>query len=365
MTSQAKEFRLPGALQMLSWVGLAASLMTLALSAPHLIEEGGGLAMFLGNIARYTWTLTLLLLVFAQTRTLGARALVGAALAGFFGVASLAVMLGKPFVDWLGPQSLFVMSIFAPISEELLKVMPVAVFLLLAMRSPRFRPSVADAVLFGMTVASGFSVYENILYARVTGGWLDTLPFSPVLPFLSTQGSMLVGGHVVYTGLASLGLAVTIIYRKRFRLARYALPVGLAIAILEHMLVDRLVILDPSEQPALWVRLGLVITLWGYLSTLLLIGGIAVVTIYETRVMKRGGATLPASRSLGDSLADLKRSRTWAGLVQLHKRSRYESLRRSTILAAAQTGEHEPDARATAAVQRMYLTTNIPAGAAI
>lgn len=85
--------------------------------------------------------------------------------------------------------------------------MPVAIFLLLAVRSRQFRPSVGDVVLFGVTVAAGFSMYENILYARGTGGgWLDNLPFSPALPFLSTHGSMLVGGHVVYTALASLGL---------------------------------------------------------------------------------------------------------------------------------------------------------------
>jgi RsiW-degrading membrane proteinase PrsW (M82 family) len=362
--SETKGFRLPGLLQMLSWVGLAASLTTLAISTPRLIEQGGGAATVFGNIAQYAWTIALLLVAFAWTRTIGVRALAGAALGGFFGVSSLAVLVGKPLVDRYGPDSAFVLTVFAPVTEELLKLMPVALFLLLAMRSRQFRPSVADAVLFGVTVASGFSLYENILYARGTGGgWLENLPFSPALPFLSMHGSMLVGGHVVYTALTSLALAVTIIYGSRVRLARFALPVALAIVLIEHMTVNQLVILG-SDEPGILVRFCLLITLWGYLSTIALLGGIGAVVVYERRVMKRGGGTLPAELRLHDIMTGSRESSRWARLVQLHKKLRYESLRRATILAVAQTARSGPDAGATAAVERMYRNAAISIGAA-
>jgi hypothetical protein len=362
--TQTRKPKISGLLQPLSWVGLAISVATLGITAPKLVEEGGGLSMVLGNVAQYGWTIVLLFLVFARTRTIGARALVGAALGGFFGVSSLAVLIGKPFVDRLGAQSVFVMTVFAPVTEELLKLMPVGVFLLFAIRSRQFRPSMSDAVLFGTTVACGMSIYENILYARGTdGGWLANLPFSPALPFLHMQGSMLVGGHVVYTALASLGLAITVIYGRRVRLARYALPVTLAIAIFEHMTVDRLVLIG-SDEPGLFAQLSLLITLHGYLSTVLLLAGVGAVAVFETRLVQRGGATLPASLTVHDIIAGFGKSTRWASVVQLERRLSYESLRRSSILAAAQTVQSAPDASATASVERMYQSAGMTSGVA-
>lgn len=175
-TRSIKSFVQP-ALQAISYVGLALSLLALIVTAPGLVQVGGGVGIVLDNMAQFAWTLGLLLVVFARTRTVGARTLTGAALAGFFGIASLAVPTGKPFVDDLGPDSLSVMTVFAPLTEELSKLLPVAVLLLLAARSKHRRPSVGDAVLFGVTVASGVALHENILYGRGTeGGWLANLP---------------------------------------------------------------------------------------------------------------------------------------------------------------------------------------------
>lgn len=355
---------MPKALQLVSWIGLAVSLVTLALSTPKLVAEGGGWWVILGNLAQYGWTIGLLLVVFVKTRTIGARALLGAALGGFFGVSSLAVWAGKPFVDRLGPDSVFVMTVFAPVTEELLKLMPVAIFLLLARRSRRFRPSVGDAVLFGVTVACGMSMYENILYVRDTfGGWFVTLPFSAAMPFIHMQNGMLVGGHVVYTALTSLGLAVTLLYGSRARLARYALPVTLAVTIVEHMTVNSLVH-TAGGDPGWFAQLSLVVTLWGYLSTLLLVAGVAAVVAFETRQMRQGGGTLPASLTVREMIAGFRQSSRWAAAVQLQKRLRYESLRRATVLAVAQTEQREPDAGARASVQRMYDRAEFTSGAA-
>ncbi len=356
--------RMPSALQLYSSIGLALSLVTLALSTPKLVEEGGGWGVILGNLAQYGWTIVLLLVVFVKTRTIGARALIGAALAGFFGVSSLAVWAGKPFVDRLGPNSVFVSTLFAPVTEELFKLMPVAIFLLLARRSRRFRPSIGDAVLFGITVACGMSMYENILYVRDTyGGWFVTLPFSPAMPFIHMQNGMLVGGHVVYTALNSLALAVILLYGSRAPLARYALPVTLAVTIFEHMTVNRLVLIGSGDL-GWFAQLSLVVTLGGYLSTLLLVAGVAAVAAFETRLMRRGGGTLPASLTVREIIAGVRQPSRWAGMVQLHKRLRYESLRRASILAAAQTEQSAPDAGARASVQQMYDRAELTSGAA-
>lgn len=346
-----------------SWIGLALSLLALIESAPRLLEEGGGIGMVLGNVAKFGWTLALLLLVFGWTRTIGTRALVGAALAGFFGIASLAVLIGKPLMLWLGPENTFVPVVFAPVTEELLKLLPVAMFLLLAMRNPRSRPSVADVVLFGVTVAAGFTVYENILYARGTdGGWLTRMPISILLPFVTSHGPMLVGTHFVYAGLASLALGVTVIYGKQFRLARFALPIALLITMTEHATVNRIPMGYAGEALPLWVQLTLVITLSGYLSTLLLLIGVAAIAVYETRIIRRGSEMLPSALGPRDVINGLRGSPKLASLLQLHRGLRDESMRRSMILAAAQTGNSTPGAAAISAVEHPYNATGLAIG---
>lgn len=362
--TESRGLTLPSGLQLLSWIGLGVSLVTLAVASPKLIEEGGGLSVVVGNLAQYGWTIALLAVVFARTRTIGVRALTGAALAGFFGVSSLAVLVGKPFVEKLGQQSEFVMTVVAPVSEELLKLMPVAAFLLFAVRSRHFRPSIGDVVLFGTTVACGMSMYENILYARGTdGGWLQNLPFSPAFPFLHMQGPMLVGGHVVYTALTSLGLAITVFYGSRVRLAKLAFPVTLAVAIFEHSTVDRLVLIG-ADDLGWFARLSVLITLHGYLSTLLLVGGVAAVAVYEHRVIARGGGELPASLGVRDVIVGFGSSSRWASLVRLRKRLRYEYLRRSSILAAEQTAQSAPDAATIASVRAMFRGAELSGGVA-
>lgn len=352
-------------LPVVSRIALAISLLTLIVSTPRLIEQGGGAGVVLGNVAQYGWTVALLFVVFARTRTIGWRALLGAALAGFFGVASLAVLIGKPLVAQLGPRSPFVMLVFAPVTEVLLEVMPVALMLLLSVRSRRWRLSVGDAVLFGVTVASGFAVYEHILYARGTaGGWFTTLPFSLVLPFLSTNGPVLVGGHVVYNGLASLGLGVAIIYGKRFRFARWVFPIALAVGVLEHMTVNRVALTGMFDGLPFWTRVVLIVTFNGYLSALLFVAGVGAVAVFESRLVRRGGATLPAALRLGDVVASLRKSPRLPALAQLSRRLRYESARRSAILAVAQTGAANPDANAVATVNRIHDKTGLPIGAA-
>jgi RsiW-degrading membrane proteinase PrsW (M82 family) len=345
---------------------LALSLFALIVAAPGLIERGGGFGLVFGNAAQYAWTLALLVLVFARTHTIGARALAGAALAGFFGVTSLAVLAGKPFASWSLHDYLFLPVFVAPITEELLKLLPVALFVLLAVRNRRWRPSMSDAVLFGVAVASGFGLYENILFARSTGGgWLTTLPLSTLLPSITTHGSMLVGGHVVYTGLASLGLAVTVLYGRRLPIARFALPAALFVVVMEHVAVNQLssmgIIAGASPW---WTQLFVAISLNGYLSTLLFVAGVAAVAVFESRLVRRGGAELPAALRWRDTTASFNGTRRVAGLAELQRRLRYESMRRSAIFAAAQTRSGTPDDGASAAVRGFRRKTTLAAGAA-
>jgi RsiW-degrading membrane proteinase PrsW (M82 family) len=353
-------------LQAISWTGLALSLLALTVAAPGLIERGGGFGIVLGNAAQYGWTIALLFLVFARTHTIGARAVTGAALAGFFGVTALAVWIGKPFASWSLLGGLALPVLVAPVTEELLKLLPVALFVLLAARNRRWRPSLGDAVLFGVAVASGFGLYENILFARSTGGGvLTTLPLSALLPSITAHDSMLVGGHVVYTGLASLGLAVTVLYGRRFAVARFALPVAFFVVVMEHVAVNDLSSMGIMAGFApWWTRLAVALSFGGYLSTLLFVAGVAAVAVFEARLVRRGAAALPAALRWRDTAASFEGKRRIAGLAELQRRLRYESMRRSAIFAAAQTRSASPDDRASDAVRGLRGKTTLAAGAA-
>ncbi len=129
------------------------------------------------------------------------------------------------------------------------------------------------------------------------------------------------------------------------------------------MTVNRLVHIG-GDDPGWFAQLSLVVTLWGYLSTLLLVAGVAAVAAYETHLMRRGGATLPAPLTVRESLAGFRQSSRWLGMLQLHKRLRYESLRRACILAVAQTAQSAPDAGARACVRQMYDRAESTSGAA-
>jgi hypothetical protein len=60
--------------------------------------------------------------------------------------------------------------------------------------------------------------------------------------------------------------------------------------------------------------LSLVVTLWGYLSTLLLVAGVAAVAAFETRLMRHRGSTLPASLTVREIVAGVRQSSRWAGV---------------------------------------------------
>jgi RsiW-degrading membrane proteinase PrsW (M82 family) len=287
----------PRPLQIVSWVGLGVSTVALLAALPNLFTNGGGAGTVLSNAAASVWTLLLLVVAVASVRTIGLQAVAGAWFSGFFAITALAGLIGRPVVNALGADSTIAVAVWAPVTEEALKLMPVALFLVLASRNHQSRPSVGDAVLFGATVGAGFAVYENALFARGVGGVFDHLPFSPLLPTLQTAsdgGSMLVGGHLVYTALAALGLGIALLYRRRTRLAWFALPVAFGVAVIEHATANGLSLVSPLAARPGWIDATLVLTLNGYLSTLLLFIGVAGIAIAERRLLLK--QFVPATR---------------------------------------------------------------------
>ena len=112
---------------------LAISALTVIASLPR-ITKTAGMHVFTVDLAAQLWTLALLMFVAGPVRTIGWRAFVGAGLTGLLGITALARLVGTPLVAKLGTSSILATAVWVPITEELLKFLPVALVLGMAMR---------------------------------------------------------------------------------------------------------------------------------------------------------------------------------------------------------------------------------------
>lgn len=151
--------------RIISSAGLSIAAVTLAASLP-IVTRNGGASTYLDSLFQHLWSLALLTALALPVRTLTWRAYLGAGFTGYLAVTQLARLAGRPVVESLGPR-LFPVAIFVPITEELIRAIPVLVVALLAARRVRQRPSALDCALLGAWLGAGYAVYENSQYGRV------------------------------------------------------------------------------------------------------------------------------------------------------------------------------------------------------
>jgi RsiW-degrading membrane proteinase PrsW (M82 family) len=302
-------------MQMISNVGLAISGVSVVAALPR-ITQTAGLQTFLIDALAQLWTLALLTFATGPVRTLGWRAFAGAALTGFLAITGLARFVGRPLIENLGAANVFASAVWVPLTEELFKLIPVAIVLAITLRQLKGRPSALDVMLLGAWTGAGFALYENAALGR--GSF--SLSADPIMSlFIPSAGNgMAFGwqvaqtGHMVHTALIALGVAFALFYAQRVRYSWIAAVVAIAAALLEHCSQNAMVVQGLSEFVA---KAALVLTLGGRLSSLLLIAGVVCVMVFEWRIA--GGGFAPA---------------TWLRLQAT------ERDRRSALLARAQTG---------------------------
>ena len=305
---------------LLSNVGLALSTVAVIAALPRLTKNAG-VGLLLIDLCAQLWTLGILMAVAGPVRTVGWRAFLGAFLFGFLGLTGFARFLGRPVIVALGGSSVFAVGIWVPLTEELCKMIPVMLILVLALRRSDSRPSLLDLVLVGGWAAAGFAVYENASYGRGLFSLTASYLMSPVFPG-SLKGTaygwpIIQTGHLVHTALIALGVGFTFLYGHRLRRAWIVAATALAASLIEHCSQNSIITGGVNRYLADFL---LIITLNGRLSTLLLVAGIAYVAAIEWRAvgggfrprewlrpppveMQRRGARLAAVQSSGH-LAD-------------------------------------------------------------
>jgi len=274
-------------MNLVSTIGLAISVATVIASMPR-ITKAGGVHVFLLDFLAQFWTLALLWIVAGPVRTIGWRAFVGAWLTGFLGLTALARFVGTPIVDRLGVSSLLGTALWVPITEELIKMLPVILVLVMAMRRPRARPSVLDVVLLAAATSAGFNIYESATFGRGAFSLSSNPGLSLLVPGLfrgSAYGwTMMQTGHLVHTALLALSAAFTLMYPKQFA-RRWIVPtVAIAAVLIEHCSQNGITTGQLNDTIG---KLSIVLTLGGRLTTLMLIGGVAYVARLEWRATGR------------------------------------------------------------------------------
>jgi RsiW-degrading membrane proteinase PrsW (M82 family) len=300
-------------MQLISNVGLGISGLSVLASLPR-ITQGAGIATFLIDVLAQMWTLAILSVAAGPVRTLGWRAFAGAALTGFLAITCLARFVGVPVIQSLGISNVLASAIWVPITEEIFKMIPVAIVLMLALRRTDSRPSALDVMLLGAFTGAGFALYENAALARGSFS-LFTNPIVSLFVPSSGRGEafywpLAQTGHLVHTALIALAVAFYALYGRTVRRSWIVPLVAIASVLLEHCSQNAIVAGGLDEVVG---KIALVLTLGGYLTMLLLIAGVAYVLWFEWRIV---GGTFDA---------------TWfsPGAVEMS--------RRSTRLARAQT----------------------------
>jgi RsiW-degrading membrane proteinase PrsW (M82 family) len=301
---------------LISNVGLVISALAALAALPRLTKTSG-VALLVMDLLAYLWTLALLTATAVPVRTLGWRAFLGAFLFGFLGLTGLARFLGRPLILALGTSSVFAAAIWVPLTEELCKMLPVILILVLALRRMDTRPSLLDLVLVGAWAAAGFAVYENATYGR--GGFsLTAIPMISLIFPNTLRGSafgwtVAQTSHMVHTALVAMGVGFTFLYRRRLQRSWIVAAIALAVTLIEHCSQNAIVTGGVNRFVA---EALLAITLSGRLSAILLVAGVAYVLTIEWRAV--GGGFRPAQ---------------WLRLRPA------EMQRRGALLAALQTEE--------------------------
>lgn len=274
--------------RLVSTVGLAVSAVTLLASLP-VATRLGGLGHFVGDLLAHLWTLALLTALAGRVRTFNWRVFVGTGLTGYLALPALARLVGRPLVTSLGSTSVLATAIWAPFTEELIKALPLALIVFFAARRTGSRPSAIDMALVGAWAGTGFALYENTQFGRGGANWSADVPFSLLfpseLPNHVGHSTIIAGGHLVWTALVGLGLGIGFLYRRRFARAWLAIPVTFAVVVIEHGAVNAFPLKAANGSTPALETLVRVVTLNGWLSSLLLVVGFAVMLRFESKAV--------------------------------------------------------------------------------
>lgn len=215
--------------RLVAWLSMLVSLALFAWTLPGLADGDWS------RVRTSAWHNTSGLLVLwalsalARSRTL--FNLVGTFLGGYFTAIWIAVLGGRATGSWLGETDLLQLSVAVPVIEELAKLVPLLIVVLVWRWRTDRSPGIVDFTLMGMASGAGFAFHEDGLWQRLSGSGLDS-PLGLLWPSMYAETGT-AAGHVVWTGLVGLGVGVWMTRAVR-RLSWLVPIVLLAVVVADH-----------------------------------------------------------------------------------------------------------------------------------
>lgn len=161
-------------LQWIQRIGLLATLATVGVAAwqlPHFLSGNSTIwpqyaNAFVDVLVAQSYTLVVLLLLTALTRTVSLRTVVLYWFVGVFGVHTLLVAIGQPFLASYGVTTVGIW--IAPLNQTVIEAAVVVIFYLLATRNRGTHPTISDGLLVGFAVGAGVGFHEDMTYQRAS-----------------------------------------------------------------------------------------------------------------------------------------------------------------------------------------------------
>ena len=326
--------------------GVAIALIALALQLPMFLEIG--LFDLVRGLVQQLWVMVLLLVATAATRTVSLGTLGIAFLVGALPAMALALLVEAPLALAFGiGQGDLVLILWVPPVEEVVKLLPVGLFLYFVSKGGNRQPAITDGLLVGFAVGAGFAFYEDGLAGEVLSGdgWTEVLPWSLLLPTLSDLGNFSILNHGLWTALSGLGLGVAFFFRPR-RWAWVIAALALIVVTLQHMVfnyfagdfLSMLEALGRANSP-IWIAVPQLLLANGLVPILAVVFGTLAAVAFELRVLHWVADRAPGlpSVSLRRQLTLLVAARSRAGVHRLRAVTRYARELRAVYYAAWRT----------------------------
>jgi RsiW-degrading membrane proteinase PrsW (M82 family) len=306
-----------------------------------------GLGEVVKGLAHHAFVLALLLILTSRSRTVSLPMLGIFWLLGVWPVYSLAYFLEEPMANRYGAGSMdeFVPVWWAPFVEEAVKLLPVAIFLVLAGRRGGRHPGMSDGLLLGFMVGAGVSFVEDA-HARevfISGsGWTADQPWTAIFPTISPIGSGVFAlNHALWASLSGLTFGAALMLRQ-WRWTWPVVLVGPLLAVSNHATSNSLTGLagllarGKVSEPFATIRDA---TDGGRLPLLVLIAGAIAVAVGDWLILRwvaKRDRMFPAL-SFPEFARLVRQSNSKSGFARLITAERYVRLRRSVYFAGWRT----------------------------
>ncbi len=275
--------------KMVTTAGTTAAVVLFFVLLPSLIGAGIGTLV---KLAFYqAWTLGILLLVTGRVRSIGVGAVARYWLAGTFLVAMLASLLNDPLAG-LADQSVVWIT---PLLEELLKVIPIGIAIVMGRRAWR-HPGLSDLMILGFGVGAGYAFHEEALWERAGAAGFGFDAGLVVPSIVQTEGLTIVG-QAVWTSMLAFAIGLLVLHRRQ------AGAVVGAVALILLVVGDHMAA-NGGEGSLEWVRQLL---FDGTLSAVLFIVAVAAAVALDQRRLAAASARdhlFPSNHTHGPSLVD-------------------------------------------------------------